>query len=100
MSEPETMMINKVEYVRKYSLQVEVVNFTGEQSLASIMIGKAVIVRSRNEGINAGIVILADATGVVLQKCRRIWYHKPKDTKLAWYEGVSVSGLSPNSKVS
>ena len=100
MSEPETLMINKVEYVRKDSAKAEVVDFTGEDSVASRMIGKAVIVRSRNEGVNAGVVVLADDTGIELKDCRRLYYHKPKDKKLAWYEGVSVSGLSDDSKVS
>ena len=64
------------------------------------MIGKNVIVRSRNEGINAGKVLLADETGIVLENARRIWYHKPKDSRVAWYEGVAISGLHEDSKVS
>ena len=63
-------------------------------------IGKYVIVRSRNEGINAGFVKEIDETGVVLTEARRIWYHKPKDRKTTWYEGVSLSGLSSDSKIS
>ena len=69
-----------------------------ESPLLKSMIGKYVIVRSRNEGINAGTVINADDTGIILGDARRIWYHKPKDTAMAWYEGVSVSGLSSDSK--
>ena len=63
-------------------------------------IGKYVIVRSRNEGINAGFVKEIDETGIVLSSARRIWYHKPKDLKTSWYEGVSISGLSHDSKIS
>lgn len=100
MSEPVTMQINDVEYVRKDSVQEVVVNFTGEDTVASRMIGSPVIVRSRNEGINAGIVVIADETGVELKSCRRIWYHRPKDKTLSWYEGVAQSGLSEDSKVS
>lgn len=66
--------------------------------LASRYIGQYVIVRSRNEGINAGVVIAADETGIVLSDARRLWYHKPKIG--SWYEGVSTSGLSDDSKVS
>ncbi len=98
--EPETMMINKVEYVRKDSIRQENVVFAGKESVASRAIGNKVIVRSENEGINAGIVVLADETGIELTSCRRIWYHKPKDKKLSWYEGVAVSGLDSCSKVS
>ena len=100
MKEPNTIQINKVDYIRKDSISAEVVNFTGEHGVASRMIGKNVIVRSRNEGINAGTVVAADETGVELKDCRRIWYHKPKNKSLSWYEGVAVSGVSIDSKVS
>lgn len=64
------------------------------------LIGQYVIVRSRNEGVNAGIIREMDETGVVLQDARRIWYHRPADKALAWYEGVAISGLDDSSKVS
>jgi hypothetical protein len=99
-NEPKTLKIDDVEYVRKDSVKNEVVNFTGDETLQSRMIGKNVIVRSRNEGINAGTVVLADETGVELKDCRRIWYHEPKNPAMSWYEGVAVSGLNSNSKVS
>ena len=92
--------VNGVVYIPKSEASQETVVWDGEKSVANRMIGKKVIVRSRNEGINAGIVVLADETGVELKNCRRIWYHKPKDSNLAWYEGVAVSGLSKDSKVS
>lgn len=63
-------------------------------------VGKYVIVRSQNEGINAGVVVDCDETGVVLKEARRIWYHRPADTSMAWYEGVALSGLGEGSKVS
>ena len=100
MSKPKTMMIDEVEYVRKSDVKHEVVNFTGEESVATRLIGKFVIVRSRNEGINAGTVVIADQSGVELKDCRRIYYHRPKDQSLSWYEGVAVSGLDSRSKVS
>ena len=62
-------------------------------------IGRYVLVRSRNEGINAGFVIAADETGIVLSDARRIWYHRPAD-KTAWYEGVANSGLRHDSRIS
>lgn len=97
---PKTIKIDNVEYVRKSDVVAETVEFTGEESIATRMIGKKVLVRSRNEGINAGIVVLADQSGVELKDCRRIWYHKPLDKSLSWYEGVAVSGISSDSKVS
>jgi hypothetical protein len=61
-------------------------------------IGKYVICRSRNEGVNAGKVLKADETGVILEDARRLYYHKPSDKSVSWYEGVALSGLSTNSK--
>ena len=64
------------------------------------LIGKYVIVRSRNEGINAGYVEAADETGIVLRNARRLWYHKPAVNSESWYEGVANHGLSLDSKIS
>jgi hypothetical protein len=72
---------------------------TQRSSLHRRNIGKYVIVRSSNEGINAGFVVDADETGIVLKEARRIWYHRPAD-QTAWYEGVANSGLRNDSKIS
>lgn len=69
-------------------------------SITDAMIGKYVIVRSRNEGLNAGYVEVADNTGVILKDAKRLWYHKPAVKTEAWYEGVANHGLSKDSKVS
>lgn len=73
----------------------------GKQSagLGSQFVGKYVIVRSRNEGINAGKVLELDDTGVILEDARRLYYHKPANKELSWYEGVALEGLSKDSKV-
>ena len=73
---------------------------TSGATVATSMIGKYAIIRSRNEGINAGTIIAADHTGVVLSDARRIWYHRPADKSESWYEGVANTGLSDDSKVS
>ena len=73
---------------------------TSPANLSSSMVGKYVIVRSRNEGLNAGTVKAADSTGVILKDCRRLWYHKPAVATESWYEGVANHGLSTDSKVS
>ena len=62
-------------------------------------IGECVIFRTRNEGINAGKVLALDDTGVILEDARRLYYHKPANEKLSWYEGVALSGLSSDSRV-
>lgn len=81
-------------------IQSLLVNQAPSQSILDSSIGKYAIVRTRNEGINAGFIVKADETGCVIKDARRIWYHKPKDQKTAWYEGVSKTGLSQDSKVS
>jgi hypothetical protein len=102
MKNTVTLTINgeTKDYIPVDSIPTQTIEFTGEQTLASTLIGKKVIVRSRNEGVNAGIVVLADHTGIQLTECRRIWYHKPKDTSVSWYEGVATTGISSDSKVS
>ena len=70
-----------------------------ESTLFDDFIGKYVIVRSRNEGINAGKVVKLDDTGIVLEDARRLWYHKPANTNMSWYEGVAIEGLSKDSKI-
>lgn len=75
-------------------------NAPSKSSLASSMVGQYVIVRSQNEGVNAGTVEMADESGVVLKDARRLWHHKPADKKLSWYEGVAETGLSSDSCVS
>ena len=64
------------------------------------LIGKYVICRSRNEGINAGFLKAADESGCILTQVRRLWYHKPATKEKAWYEGVSEVGLSEDSRIS
>ena len=74
-------------------------NATKESNIYSRYIGKYVICRTRNEGINAGKVLALDETGVILEDARRLYYHKPASTNLSWYEGVALDGLSSDSKV-
>lgn len=57
-------------------------------------IGKWAIIRTRNAGLNFGLVAEADNTGVVLKHARRL--HRVATAKgvEAWYEGVSKHGLA------
>lgn len=101
MNDVTQIIVGDVKYVREDLIEAtSSIEFTGEQSVASLLIGKKVIVRSRNEGINAGIVVVADNTGIMLKECRRLYYHKPLDKKTSWYEGVAKTGISRDSKVS
>lgn len=75
-------------------------NAASKPDIYTPYIGKYVICRTRNEGINAGKVIAIDETGVVLEDARRLWYHKPRNPELSWYEGIAKDGVSDDSKVS
>lgn len=96
--------MNKIEalkmFMEVFANETPEANNVEACGVASSMIGKYVIVRSRNEGINAGEVVAADDTGVVLKNARRLWYHKPAVKTESWYEGVANHGLSDDSKVS
>ncbi len=70
-----------------------------QSNLYGRYIGKYVICRTRNEGINAGKVIAVDETGVILEDARRLYYHKPTNKSMSWYEGVALEGLSSDSKI-
>ena len=63
-------------------------------------VGKYVIVRSRNEGINFGEIVECDETGIVLKGAIRLWSHAPRSRSMSWYEGVALSGLSADSNIS
>ena len=70
-----------------------------KESLLDRYVGQYVICRSRNEGVNAGTVLKLDETGVILANARRLYYHKPDNKSVSWYEGVAKFGLSDDSKV-
>ena len=94
------MIIDGIEYIKKEDQSKTVCNISDDSSIATNYIGRFVLTRSRNKGICAGTVVAADKTGVQLENCRRLWYHKPANKDLSWYEGVAISGLSQDSKVS
>jgi len=99
----ETISINGVDYVEASKVKEKTprtVIVQGDVTIANALVGSFVIVRSRNEGINAGTLEAADETGCIIADCRRIYYHRPKDRSLSWYEGVAETGLSIDSKVS
>ena len=94
------MNINDLTLGQVKELQAMLFSSNSKSSIHSRNIGRYVIVRSRIEGINAGYVVEADETGIVLKDARRLHYHKPADKDLAWYEGVAISGLGDGCRVS
>ncbi|MEE9510318.1 MAG: hypothetical protein V3V81_07470 [Candidatus Bathyarchaeia archaeon] len=74
-------------------------NSVKQSSLRDRYIGKYVICRTRNEGVNAGKVLALDETGVILEDARRLYYHKPINKNVSWYEGVAKDGVSSDSRL-
>lgn len=95
----DDMTYGQLKQINALFYGMEALNSKESISIHQRNIGKYVLVRSRNEGINAGVVVAADETGIVLSECRRVWYHRPAD-ETSWYEGVANSGLRKDSKVS
>jgi len=62
--------------------------------------GRYVIVRTRNEGVNAGLVVENGAGFVHLKDARRLWKIIPPSSSEKWYEGVAKSGLGDGSQIS
>ena len=95
----EQLTISQIKQLAHLLSQLAPMTVPATSLINSRNIGKYVLVRSRNEGINAGFVVAADETGIVLGEARRIWYHRPAD-KTSWYEGVANSGLRHDSRIS
>lgn len=89
----ESIEINGETY---YKNQIEPIRTKITQSA----IGKWAIIRSRNEGINFGLVAEADETGIVLKDARRLWRPISPVGQPSWYEGVAKVGLQDNGKIS
>lgn len=62
------------------------------------MTGKYVIVRCRDAGVHAGILVRHNGRECLLSEARRLWYWKPANAA-AFLSGVATEGLHPNSKV-
>ena len=62
------------------------------------MIGKYVIVRCRDAGVHAGVLVSHNGRECVLSNSRRLWYWMPADGS-AFLSGVAVYGLHSDSTV-
>lgn len=83
-----------------FELEMLMEEFMSKEDMRKVFIGKYVICRSMNEGVNAGLLIAADETGCIIQDARRLHFHHPEDRSLSWYEGVARTGLGNESRVS
>ncbi len=71
-----------------------------ESQIYQRLVGKKVIVRSRNEGLNFGEVVMADETGIALKDARRIHYYDKAADGSCWYEGMAVEGPGGETRMS
>lgn len=62
------------------------------------MIGVYVIVRCRDAGVHAGVLVNHNGRECVLVDARRLWYWKPAN-KAAFLSGVASEGLHDDSKI-
>lgn len=85
--------------IKKLNSMMSVGENNVKSDLHEEYIGRYVIIRSTNEGINFGILKKADSTGVLISGAIRLYHHKPRDVTQAWYEGVSNSGISDDTKI-
>lgn len=71
---------------------------TSQPAIDNGMVGKYVIVRCRDAGVHAGILLAHAGREALLDDARRLWYWKPANDA-AFLSGVAVEGLHPASKV-
>lgn len=69
MSEPKTMQINNVKYIREDAIKQQDTNTDGL---------KYVIVRSREQGVMSGYLVEYEGRTVKLLKARQIWRYDSK----------------------
>lgn len=62
------------------------------------MVGKYVIVRCRDAGVHAGVLVGNEGREAVLTESRRLWYWKPAKGQ-KYLSGVAIAGLDSASKI-
>ncbi|MBU6232500.1 hypothetical protein KGP36_07760 [Patescibacteria group bacterium] len=62
------------------------------------MIGRYVLVRCRDAGVHAGVLVSHNGRECVLTEARRLWYWKPANGQ-CFLSGVAIGGLDSTSKV-
>ena len=62
------------------------------------LVGKYVIVRCRDAGVHAGVLVAHEGREATLKDSRRLWYWKPAAGK-KFLSGVAIAGLDKTSKI-
>ena len=88
--------MNKLETIK------ELLSLLGDEVEAAApdgdKIGKYVIVRCRDAGVHAGVLVSSNGRSCSLAESRRLWYWKPANGA-AFLSGVATEGLDSSSKV-
>ena len=62
------------------------------------LIGKYVIVRCRDAGVHAGVLVAQNGREALIKDSRRLWYWKPAKNK-KFLSGVAMAGLDASSRL-
>ena len=68
-----------------------------EQAVGDGLVGWYVIVRCKDAGVHAGVLVSRSGRECHLQAARRLWYWKPAGG--AWLDGAAEYGLHSDSKI-
>lgn len=99
------VIVDNVTYVRK---DIAVLNIAEsdvedrsvyEDIVNKHFINQYVIVRCRDAGVHAGILLANHGRECVLKDSRRLWYYKPADGQ-KFLSGLAVNGANSESKFS
>lgn len=66
----------------------------------SPMIGKYVIVRCRDSGVHAGVLVSTNGRECVINEARRLWYWKTRKGAGDFLNGIALNGVHADSKIS
>jgi len=96
MSQPTTIKIDNVEYVRKDSIQ-QAVEVESAEDFKESQIGTKVIVRCKDAGVHFGTLVSYEGREALLLNARRLWYWKC--IKGHSLNAVALYGLHKDSKI-
>lgn len=63
------------------------------------MIGKYVVVRCRDAGVHAGVLVSTNGRECLLKDARRLWYWKVRKGSSDFLNGIALSGVHADSKI-
>ena len=82
----------------KQTRELAVLFSPAHQQIDNGMIGSYVIVRCRDAGVHAGVLVSHSGRECVLKDSRRLWYWKPA-SRASFLSGVATEGLDRASNI-